>query len=971
MLDPLRATSGSPLSLLKRIRTKVNPGVERNITSFPQRRPFLGRYHAKFRRALGPSRASYNGINGRVFQGPRFRERIRVALATETRGAIYQPADTPYHIVYKKTSRRALDLRERDNQGGSYMMKCSLQFLSTPTADTPGTSLMLHFDRKRYLIGNVGEGTQRVTVQRKTGLIKVGDIFLTGTVGWENAGGVLGMVLTIADCTATSRENALQVLGEKKQKNVSRERLGEVDKGNEVKPLKEAEKPWLSIHGGKNITHLLATARRFIFRKGMPLHTHEYTAKRNAERKNWDPTWQDNWVRLWDMVIEPEGRCASPKKRRHDEFSEDESCKEQMPGETEDELDQIRQAVVSSMFNSEWRLDALFTRKLSTVQLPAAIFVRTEEGKVEKYSGPMPGDRGYDPDVEVMVRNPWPGALVDSLPPTTPSASSVCYIIKSQPRRGKFDAKAAIALGVKPGPNFRVLTEGQSVTTEGGTVVTPDMVLGPGKTGSGFAIIELPTTSYIGPLLNREEWSSKEVMHGIGAVIWILGPGVLHDARLQAFMQARSEMEHIVSSKDCCSNYLALESPAAAAIRLHLLDADRFPIPKYSNVVPHPTDPTMPYMAAKPSMTLQLEPRLEVQTDGIIPDFNTATVVKEVQNDAKLMELAKAARDEVMAPGYQQRLDERQKDIPSKDAEVVTLGTGSALPSKYRNVSATLLRVPGYGSYLFDCGENTLGQLKRVFGDELPEVLRDLKGIWISHLHADHHLGTVAVIKAWATETAEDELTKNNKLYVLSHEGMTKWLHEYSEIEDYGHKRVEIITFAPSNVRQFDFQSSLSDRQQKELGLVSFKACSVSHCHGAAAVVFEFANGFKVAYSGDCRPSREFIKLGKGVTLLIHEATFDDELKGDAIAKKHSTTSEALDVGRQMNARRILLTHFSQRYQKIPVMEAQGATDQVAIVAFDYMRVKIGDFAKVDAFRPALTKLYEDEVAKIGETGRN
>ena len=94
---------------------------------------------------------------------------------------------------------------------------------------------------------------------------------------------------------------------------------------------------------------------------------------------------------------------------------------------------------------------------------------------------------------------------------------------------------------------------------------------------------------------------------------------------------------------------------------------------------------------------------------------------------------------------------------------------------------------------------------------------------------------------------------------------------------------------------------------------------------------------------------------------MIHEATFDDELKGDAYAKKHSTTSEALGVGKRMNARRILLTHFSQRYQKIPVMDSHGGKDQVAIVAFDYMKVKVGDFAKLEAFKPALMKLYEVE----------
>ena len=85
-----------------------------------------------------------------------------------------------------------------------------------------------------------------------------------------------------------------------------------------------------------------------------------------------------------------------------------------------------------------------------------------------------------------------------------------------------------------------------------------------------------------------------------------------------------------------------------------------------------------------------------------------------------------------------------------------------------------------------------------------------------------------------------------------------------------------------------------------------------------------FPTGFKFSYSGDCRPCEEFVRIGNGSTVLLHEATFDDELRGDAEAKKHSTTSEAIGVGMAMGARRIILTHFSQRYQKIPVMEDMG-----------------------------------------------
>ena len=112
---------------------------------------------------------------------------------------------------------------------------------------------------------------------------------------------------------------------------------------------------------------------------------------------------------------------------------------------------------------------------------------------------------------------------------------------------------------------------------------------------------------------------------------------------------------------------------------------------------------------------------------------------------------------------------------------------------------------------------------------------------------------------------------------------------------------------------------------RKATGLSNLVAASVNHCYGAMAVSMTFPSGFKFSYSGDCRPSKDFAVIGRGTTLLLHEATFDDELQGDALAKKHSTTSEAIGVGAAMGARRVILTHFSQRYQKIPAINSMNS----------------------------------------------
>jgi ribonuclease Z len=837
-------------------------------------------------------------------------------------------------------------------------MKCSVQFLTTPTADTPGTTLVLNFDLKRYVIGNVAEGTQRACVQRKTGMMKISDIFLTGTVGWQTTGGILGMVLTIADSISSSAAAILEDSKKKKNNNnrpnQSNKRLSLIDQS--------ADKRSLNIHGGKNLTHFVATARRFLFRHGMPVYTQEFRAD-DTPSQNWEPTWQDEIVKVWAMVIESKP-AQNLRKRSHEEtFSqtaEDLARSREKRKKQEEQDDLTRRDVVAHMFDSDWRLDTLVKTTLSELGTThGAAFFRDETGKLEKYHGPrITGPNSDVPDIDVFVRNPWPASRIPSLPSTTPSTTSVCYIIKSHPVRGKFKPQTAKELGVKPGRDFQRLSNGESITLDNGTIITPNQVMEPSRGSPGFAVIELPVTSFVEPLLCREEWSSKEVMEGVASVIWILGPGVVDDARLQKFMKDHTEWQHIVSSKDVCPDMLALESPASAAIRLNLLDRERFPIPAHDNSLRQSqSSEPLPYQIARTDKVIQLSPSVEIQDDKIVPFLDTEEVVKDFPAD--VLKLAQIAQKEVANDEYLSALEVAQQHICCKDAEVITLGTGSALPSKYRNVSATLVRVPELGSYLFDCGENTLGQLKRVFGDKLPEVLQDLKLIWISHLHADHHLGTVSVIRAWNEETKS---TQDRKLLVAAEPDMIKFLNEYSEVESYGHDRLERITMETSDRINPKWHDVVFSPNKTNLyGISNIIACRVDHCHNAMAVRFNFVNGFSVAYSGDCRPSERFKDIGRDVTLLIHEATFDDELQGDAKAKKHSTTSEALEVGSHMRAKRILLTHFSQRYQKIPVMENENAESQIAIVAFDYMRVKLGDFAKLSKFKPALVKLYEGE----------
>lgn len=124
----------------------------------------------------------------------------------------------------------------------------------------------------------------------------------------------------------------------------------------------------------------------------------------------------------------------------------------------------------------------------------------------------------------------------------------------------------------------------------------------------------------------------------------------------------------------------------------------------------------------------------------------------------------------------------------------------------------------------------------------------------------------------------------------------------------------------------------------KRLNLTNINTVLVRHCPNAFGVSFTHADNYKITYSGDTMPCPNLVKLGKDSDLLIHEATMEDELAAEAVIKMHSTTSQAISIGQQMFAKYTLLTHFSQRYAKLPRFN-ENFSESIGI-AFDNMQVR-------------------------------
>lgn len=89
-------------------------------------------------------------------------------------------------------------------------------------------------------------------------------------------------------------------------------------------------------------------------------------------------------------------------------------------------------------------------------------------------------------------------------------------------------------------------------------------------------------------------------------------------------------------------------------------------------------------------------------------------------------------------------------------------------------------------------------------------------------------------------------------------------------------------------------------------------------------------------------------------------------MEAEARLKRHCTVEEALRVGRQMEAKHVILTHFSQRYPKVPPLSSPPPTTltpttQAVIFAFDFMTLRPDTMDLAAQLTPALRLLYPGE----------
>lgn len=478
-----------------------------------------------------------------------------------------------------------------------------------------------------------------------------------------------------------------------------------------------------------------------------------------------------------------------------------------------------------------------------------------------------------------------------------------CYLIRCPDKPGKFHVDKAAKLGIF-GPNRGLLTKGIPVTLEGGRTIQPADVISPKEPGKRIFIIEIPSESYLKDkkalFHNSCEEEEQKLFENIDLMLHILGEGVESSSMYISWFNS-------IAWKPACKHIIFFTGshekpalfPSSELLTLFLrkkCGANYYPL--LSSTLARDTRPLMANLASLTDFSiLQAVPlmRIFLEPEFVVHHQDPSSIMGKILEE-NLHENLDENLDEKVSGHTGDSIEE-----PSYPA-FVFLGTGSAIPSKYRNVSSILYQISESSSMLLDCGEGTLGQLSRVFCNTPSKVLSTISVIFISHLHADHHLGVAGILSAIHRNNP------NQKVSIVAPILLGSWLSTYRRyFED-----LVNVTFIPSR----SLLNSVSGIEVVS-NEIYIETCPLKHIPSSyGAIIHSKSSGVSIAYSGDTRPCEFFSRIVKerNVSILIHEATFEDDLEAQAISKAHSTWSEAISIAKQANVRYLILTHFSQRY---------------------------------------------------------
>jgi ribonuclease Z len=279
---------------------------------------------------------------------------------------------------------------------------------------------------------------------------------------------------------------------------------------------------------------------------------------------------------------------------------------------------------------------------------------------------------------------------------------------------------------------------------------------------------------------------------------------------------------------------------------------------------------------------------------------------------------------------------------------VTILGNNSALPAYDRHPTAQLVTLDDQ-LFLVDCGEGTQVQLSKYrirWGR--------INHIFISHLHGDHYFGLPGFLNSMGLLQREHELhlfapapLKEilNLQFKAANTILPYQLH-FHPLEKDGilikNDRFQVECFATKHRVEcygFRFQQVKAPRRVNPEKAVQ---------HGIPAIFYDrlkFGENYitkdgrvifnetvteeaprpkSYAFCADTLYDEDLVDKIKNVDLLYHETTYLKDLAERAFSRFHSTTWQAATIAKKADVGRLLIGHFSSKYDKLEIFQQEA-----------------------------------------------
>lgn len=274
---------------------------------------------------------------------------------------------------------------------------------------------------------------------------------------------------------------------------------------------------------------------------------------------------------------------------------------------------------------------------------------------------------------------------------------------------------------------------------------------------------------------------------------------------------------------------------------------------------------------------------------------------------------------------------------------LTALGTSSALPTVTKHQTTHVLNVREQ-FYLLDAGEGVQIGLKKCDTN-----MMKLNHIFISHLHGDHFFGLFGLISTMSMLGRERALEiyapapikevldfhcrifeKGIKYPIIVHELQTKTSelvyennvmtvhtiplkHTVAAVGYLFREKEPELNITPFMIEKHSLSIAERVRAKRGEDIVRDGGMVIEN----AAITYRPYSPCSFAYCLDTAYSENLIEYLRGVDLLMIESTFLDSDQKLARKRGHCTAKEAATIASKAGVGKLLLTHFSTRYNTL------------------------------------------------------